>query len=316
MFRYCIFSTGRPQIAKRSMIVGFFLCLVWGVFVEILMISFNPYIPALFTRDTCILQAMSVPMYVLSITTFLDAIQSYTAGVLRGAGKQLVGAISNIFSYWLTGVPLGIILAIVGGLGAIGYWIGLGFAVLSQLIIYIAFILVINWKKLAIQVQKNVSGLSTSDSKLKVQYKVVNTGEDMVTIIDPAAEQSEEEDENPSSTFTLDSNCKENGSETHNLIDPSTADSPLFVSTDEESNNRAPHTESSPHVGVVLTKRVLFLRLCTIAFVVSLTCCAVVAGQFVVWETTLCDPYGSINLTNVSNSVNDSRACLFYVDTV
>ena len=311
-----MFSTGRPQIAKRSLIVGFFLCLVWGVFVEILMITFNPYIPALFTRESCILQAMSVPMYILSITTFLDAMQSYTAGVMRGAGKQLVGAISNIFSYWLTGVPLGIILAIVGGLGAIGYWIGLGFAVLSQLIIYVAFILVINWKKLAIQVQNTVSGPSASDSKLKVQYRAVSTGEDMVTIVDPTAEQSEEEDGDPSPTLTLDSNCKENGSETRNLIDPSTADSPLFMSTDEEPNNRAPHTESSPHLGVVLTKRVLFLRLCTAAVVISMTCCAVVVGQFVVWETALCDPHGNINLTNVSNSVNDSSACLFYVDTV
>ena len=45
--------------------------------------------------------------------------------MLRGTGKQLSGAIINFVAFYLMGFPLGVVLAVVVGLGALGMWTGL-----------------------------------------------------------------------------------------------------------------------------------------------------------------------------------------------
>lgn len=47
------------------------------------------------------------------------------AGVVRGCGRQLVGAITNLISYWVLGLPLAALLAFRFELGVHGLWTGL-----------------------------------------------------------------------------------------------------------------------------------------------------------------------------------------------
>ena len=55
-------------------------------------------------------------------------LQSVIGGVIRATGKQLIAAVINFVSYYLIGLPLGISLALVVGLGTKGMWIGLSLA--------------------------------------------------------------------------------------------------------------------------------------------------------------------------------------------
>ena len=52
-------------------------------------------------------------------------LQGMMQGVLRGSGKQLSGAIYNFISFYVIGFPVGVVLAIVAGMGTLGMWIGL-----------------------------------------------------------------------------------------------------------------------------------------------------------------------------------------------
>jgi multidrug resistance protein, MATE family len=47
------------------------------------------------------------------------------AGVVRGAGRQTIGAITNFISYWMLGLPLAALLAFRFHLGIHGLWGGL-----------------------------------------------------------------------------------------------------------------------------------------------------------------------------------------------
>ncbi len=47
------------------------------------------------------------------------------AGVVRGCGRQLIGAITNLISYWVLGLPLAALLAFRFELGVHGLWTGL-----------------------------------------------------------------------------------------------------------------------------------------------------------------------------------------------
>ena len=46
-------------------------------------------------------------------------------GVLRGSGRQYIGAITNFIGYYIIGIPLGAVLGFKTTLGIIGIWIGM-----------------------------------------------------------------------------------------------------------------------------------------------------------------------------------------------
>ena len=54
--------------------------------------------------------------------------QGVISGVLRGAGKQVLGAVTNFICYYMFGLPLGICLALLVDLGVVGMWIGISVA--------------------------------------------------------------------------------------------------------------------------------------------------------------------------------------------
>ena len=47
------------------------------------------------------------------------------AGILRGSGRQYIGAIANFICYYAIGLPVGITLALKTDMGTIGLWTGL-----------------------------------------------------------------------------------------------------------------------------------------------------------------------------------------------
>ena len=62
--------------------------------------------------------------------------QGTISGILRGSGRQSLGAAVNFCSYYIVGLPIGIVLALVADLGALGLWSGLGIADVLQVPMY------------------------------------------------------------------------------------------------------------------------------------------------------------------------------------
>ena len=54
------------------------------------------------------------------------------SGVLRGSGRQFLGACINFVAFYVLGLPVGISLALAGKMGTVGVWIGLGVASFVQ----------------------------------------------------------------------------------------------------------------------------------------------------------------------------------------
>ena len=47
------------------------------------------------------------------------------AGVMRGAGRQLLASILNLITYWVLGLPLAILLGVILHYGVEGLWVAL-----------------------------------------------------------------------------------------------------------------------------------------------------------------------------------------------
>uniref|UniRef100_H3DFL1 Solute carrier family 47 member 3 n=1 Tax=Tetraodon nigroviridis TaxID=99883 RepID=H3DFL1_TETNG len=105
------------------------------------------YMPCVFTNDEQIRKRVAaVSSFSLPVIIF-DAIAAAAAGIIRGTGKQKVGAICNILGFYGVGIPMGASLMFAAKLGITGLWIGLltcKFLQTSFLIFYLSWL---NWKK-------------------------------------------------------------------------------------------------------------------------------------------------------------------------
>ena len=112
----------------------------------------------IFTSDLDVLQAMGSIMYVAAAVVVGDNMQGVLGGIIRGSGRQSGGAIANFISFWLFGVPLGIVLVFLVNMGILGFWLGLLTGEVMQTLIYGVVILTIRWKRQAVEAQKMASG--------------------------------------------------------------------------------------------------------------------------------------------------------------
>uniref|UniRef100_A0A3Q4HZB2 Multidrug and toxin extrusion protein n=1 Tax=Neolamprologus brichardi TaxID=32507 RepID=A0A3Q4HZB2_NEOBR len=74
------------------------------------------------------------------------------SGIIRGAGKQRVGAICNILGYYGVGFPIGVSLMFAAKLGIMGLWTGLLTCVFLQCSFLIFYLIRMNWKNITVEV--------------------------------------------------------------------------------------------------------------------------------------------------------------------
>ncbi|XP_038669043.1 multidrug and toxin extrusion protein 1-like [Scyliorhinus canicula] len=120
----------------------------------------------------------------ISLCTFCHIFQSMACvcgGVLRGAGKQKLGAIGNLVGYYLIGFPIGISLMFAAKLGVLGIVSGMLVSVFVQLVFYLIAISRMNWNKVSDEALVNAGVMrdvdtSTGTSAGQTQY--LSTGVD------------------------------------------------------------------------------------------------------------------------------------------
>ena len=54
------------------------------------------------------------------------------SGVLRGSGRQYIGAIVNFIAYYVIGIPLAVVLGYKANLSVFGIWIGMAIGNFAQ----------------------------------------------------------------------------------------------------------------------------------------------------------------------------------------
>ncbi|KAG7663860.1 uncharacterized protein J8A68_002609 [[Candida] subhashii] len=79
----------------------------------------------LFTQDPKVLESSKALLTLAAINQIGDAFNVIATGVLRGQGRQQIGSILYMTSYYLIALPLGYIFAFPMGLHLNGLWLGL-----------------------------------------------------------------------------------------------------------------------------------------------------------------------------------------------
>ncbi|XP_070335308.1 multidrug and toxin extrusion protein 2 isoform X4 [Odocoileus virginianus] len=77
------------------------------------------------------------------------------AGVLRGTGRQAFGAVVNAVMYYAIGLPLGVVLTFLVGMGIMGLWLGMLVCVMLATAAFVTYTARMDWKRAAEEAQKH-----------------------------------------------------------------------------------------------------------------------------------------------------------------
>lgn len=110
-------------------------------------------IARIFTNDKDIIQRVATVMVLYTPFHIFDATTAAGSSIVKGLGKQKLGAICNLLGYYGIGCPIGIPLMFAAKMGIFGLWIGLLVSVFLQSIFFIVLLVKLNWKKASEEAQ-------------------------------------------------------------------------------------------------------------------------------------------------------------------
>ncbi|XP_070838445.1 multidrug and toxin extrusion protein 1-like [Chaetodon trifascialis] len=142
-------GAGNTEQAKLSCKVPIVCAFIVACFVGGSLIIARNVIGYMFTSEPDIIQRVADVMLIFGFMHIGDATAGVAAGVLRGAGKQLIGALCNLVGLYFVGFPIGVSLMFATHIGIVGLWTGLSIGVLLQVIVFITVLVKLDWKKTA-----------------------------------------------------------------------------------------------------------------------------------------------------------------------
>lgn len=134
-----------PRGAALATRASTFLSISLGVLVMISLIASRSILPRMFNDDADVVRLTAEVMPYVAAFQIADGINGSCNGSLRGMGRQKIGAVINVVSYYFTAVPLGIWLS-RHGFGLAGLWIAQCFALYTVSIIECIIVARSDWE--------------------------------------------------------------------------------------------------------------------------------------------------------------------------
>lgn len=126
-----LLGANRPDEARISSRVSLILSLAMGGLNSALFLIFRSQWGWLFSSDIEVVKLVYHILPLLAFFQVADGICGIAGGVLRGTGRQAAGAGINMVSYYIIGIPIGLVLTFTRiNFGLAGLWWGLTIALL------------------------------------------------------------------------------------------------------------------------------------------------------------------------------------------
>jgi MATE family multidrug resistance protein len=119
-------GANRPTTARNVAISSYLLALLLASVNCTLLLLVKDQWGYLYSSDPDVVLIVSQVLPLAALFQLNDALGAVGAGVLRGAGRQSIGAMVNLCGYYVFGLPLGALFAFYFHWGLLGLWIGMG----------------------------------------------------------------------------------------------------------------------------------------------------------------------------------------------
>uniref|UniRef100_A0A8C2XGA7 Multidrug and toxin extrusion protein n=1 Tax=Cyclopterus lumpus TaxID=8103 RepID=A0A8C2XGA7_CYCLU len=173
-------GAGDTEQAKLSAKLTMFCAVSVSICLSIVIGGLHNHISYIFTYDEQIRQRVSDVIALYAAFVILDAIAAASGGIIRGTGKQKIGAICNILGYYGVGFPIGVSLMFAAKMGIKGLWSGLFICVFLQSSFMIFYLLRMNWVKATVEVSPQLDDPGNSPGQTDTTNLVLPKAEPVV----------------------------------------------------------------------------------------------------------------------------------------
>ncbi|KAG8761892.1 hypothetical protein FRC11_012499, partial [Ceratobasidium sp. 423] len=140
-----LLGSGHPQMAKLAAETAVGMSLVVAMILGTIFATFRTNWGYLFSNEEKVVSLVASVLPVVALFQIVDGATAVSDGVLRARGMLGLGAIINICSYYVVGLPVGVALAFWTHLGLKGLWIGLSIALFCAAVISMVVVYKTNW---------------------------------------------------------------------------------------------------------------------------------------------------------------------------
>ncbi|XP_050985255.1 multidrug and toxin extrusion protein 1 isoform X1 [Labeo rohita] len=146
-------GAGDVAQAKLSAKLSIICAVSVAVVLAIIVGSSKNVIAYIFTNDKDIRMRVATVMVLFAPFHLLDSTAAAGGSIVKGLGKQKIGAVCNLVGFVLVGFPIGISLMFAAKWGVFGLWTGLLISVFLQSVFLIALLFKLNWQKASVEAQ-------------------------------------------------------------------------------------------------------------------------------------------------------------------
>ncbi|XP_038726034.1 protein DETOXIFICATION 21-like [Tripterygium wilfordii] len=136
---------GSSKAAKFSIKMAVLTSFSIGFVLFLIFLFIRGYVAYMFTESPNVVKEVASLSPLLAISILLNSVQPVLSGVAIGAGWQSVVAYVNLASYYLIGIPVGVVLGYVFNLQVKGVWMGMLSGILIQTIVLIVITSKTDW---------------------------------------------------------------------------------------------------------------------------------------------------------------------------
>ncbi|CDY17238.1 BnaA05g09500D [Brassica napus] len=155
---------GNPKVAKLAVRVVISIAILESILVGSVLILIRKIWGFAYSSDPEVVNFVASMLPILALGHCLDSFQSVLSGIARGCGWQKIGAVVNLGSYYLVGIPVGLLLGFHFHLGGRGLWLGIICALIVQGVCLSIITFLTNWDE---EVKKATSRVESSSSGVK-----------------------------------------------------------------------------------------------------------------------------------------------------
>ncbi|XP_063062046.1 multidrug and toxin extrusion protein 1-like [Engraulis encrasicolus] len=140
-------GAGQTERAKRCAVISIICAASVGVCIATIYGTSRNVMAYIFTDDETLRKSVAQVMIIYAPLHIMDAAQAAAGSILRGMGKQKMGALISALGYYGLAFPIGLSLMFAAKLGVLGFWIGMSVCVVVQGLLFMTYLIKVDWKK-------------------------------------------------------------------------------------------------------------------------------------------------------------------------
>lgn len=118
-------GAGESHRLRKIVVSGWWLGAGWALIGAVIFFVFGEYLASLYIDEQPVIKLAASIMIVVGVFQLFDSLQIGSVAMLRGLHDARMPAFMGFVAYWVIGIPIGILLSIQMGYGAVGVWCGL-----------------------------------------------------------------------------------------------------------------------------------------------------------------------------------------------